>query len=151
TAEPTRGVQLALLLLGAGGLLTFALAVAARAGFAFPLEWMEGASLDHALRLLAHRPLYAAPSAEFIPYLYPPLTYVPFAIAVAVLGPTLPAARCAALVCSGLALLAIGRGAARGAGSAAIGWAAAGLFAIGYGYTGAFLDLVRVDACFVLL
>ena len=117
----------------------------------WPLEWMEGASLQHAERLLAGRPVYAAPSAEFVPYLYPPLAYVPMALAVALLGPTLPAARAASLACTLLALLLLGRACRRASDSAAAGWAAAGLFATGFGYAGAFLDLARVDACFVLL
>ena len=61
-----------------------------------------------------------------------------------------PRAR-ASVACTALALLAIGRAVARGSGSLAAGCAAAGLFAIGFGYAGAFLDLARVDACFVLL
>jgi hypothetical protein len=138
------------LLLGACGLCAFAFSMGARAGFAWPLEWMEGASVQHAQRLLHGRPLYAAPSAEFIPYLYPPLAYVPMALAIALFGPTLLAARAASIACALLALWLIGRIAARAAGWRA-GWVAAGVFAIGFGYTGAFLDLARVDACFVML
>jgi len=140
-----------LLLLSAFGLCTLAFTVAARAAFPWPLEWMEGASLQHALRLLRGQPLYGAPSAEFIPYLYPPLAYLPMAISAALLGASLPAARLASIACAAFAIALIGRAAARAAGASSAGWAAAGLFALGYGFTGAFLDLARVDACFVLL
>jgi hypothetical protein len=147
----TRWPSSLLLLLSAFGLCTLAFTVAARAAFPWPLEWMEGASLQHALRLLRGQPLYAAPAAEFIPYLYPPLAYLPMALSAALFGPSLPAARLASIACAALAIALIGRAAARAAGASSAGWAAAGLFALGYGFTGAFLDLARVDACFVLL
>jgi hypothetical protein len=145
----TRGLRAWVLALGAVGLSCFALTIAARAGFAWPLEWMEGASVQHARRLLQGQPLYAAPSAAFVPYLYPPLAYVPMAAALWAFGPTLVAARAASLGCALGSLLLVARIA--GAAGARSAWAAAGLFAIGFGYAGAFLDLARVDACFVLL
>jgi hypothetical protein len=140
-----------LLLLSAFGLCTFAYTVGARVLFPWPLEWMEGASLQHALRLLRAEPLYDAPSGDFIPYLYPPLAYVPMALSAALFGATLPAARLASIACSLAAAALIGRAASHATGAPSAGWAAAGLFALGFGYTGAFLDLARVDACFVLL
>src|SRR5690242_13555717 len=70
-------VRMLLLLGGAIGLGTFALTVAQRVGFPFPLEWMEGASLQHALWIARGKLPYAAPSAELIAYLYPPLAYLP--------------------------------------------------------------------------
>jgi hypothetical protein len=148
---PAVWVRAVLLALAGLGLSTFALTVAGRIAFPWPLEWMEGASLQHALRLLAGEPLYAPPSAAFIPYLYPPLAYLPVAGAAALLGPSLPVARAVSLAASLAAMLFVGRAAQRASGHAAAGWAAAGLFAIGFGYGGAFLDLVRVDAVFVML
>src|SRR5690348_1839440 len=41
--------------------------------YPYDLEWMEGGMLCHALRLLEGKPIYAAPSVDFIPYLYTPL------------------------------------------------------------------------------
>ena len=135
-------------LLGLGTLLA---TLAARVPFEYPLEWMEGTSLTHALRLLRGEPLYAAPSAEFVPYLYPPLSYVPFAGAAALLGPTLPAARVASVLCLLGTLALLGRAGARAGGSWLCGLVTAASFALGFGFAGAFMDLVRVDACFVLL
>ncbi len=164
-----RALQLAMLALSAAALITFGWTVAGRIGFAWPLEWMEGASVQHALRLLHGEPLYPAPSAAFIPYLYPPLSYLPMALSLRVFGPSLPAARLASLGCSLLSLWLLGRAAARTArdatsvasphaagadatpACAACGWLAAATFALGFGYTGAFLDLARVDACFIML
>jgi hypothetical protein len=132
-------------------LLTLLLGVLGRVFSPWPLEWMEGASLQHALRLLRGEPLYATPSADFIAYLYPPLGYLPMALTTSVLGPTLPAARLASVACTLGTLWLTGRAASRLGTGPLAGLCAAGLFAMGYGYTGAFLDLARIDACFVLL
>jgi len=154
-AEPAstldRALQVTLALLSAAGLFTLLSSTALRVGFPFALEWMEGGSLAHALRLLQGQPLYAPPSATFIPYLYPPLAYVPMALSVAALGPTLVAARLPSLAFTLLSLVLVGRTAGRAAGHPLAGWLAAGVFGMGFGYTGAFLDLARVDACFIAL
>jgi hypothetical protein len=128
-----------------------ALTVLQRIAFPYPLEWMEGASLVHALRLFAGDPLYVAPSGEFIPYLYPPLGYVPLGLTSVLFGATLPIARLGAVVCLLVTLLCIGRAGQRLGGSMLSGLIASATFALGFGYTGAFLDLVRVDGCFVML
>ncbi len=47
--------------------------IARRLTFRYELEWMEGGMLGHALRLLRGEPIYAAPTADFIPFLYTPL------------------------------------------------------------------------------
>lgn len=134
-----------------GAFATLLIDVAGRAAYPWPLEWMESASVQHALRLSHGLPLYAAPNAEFIPFLYPPLAYVPMALSTTLFGATLPAARLASIACSALTLVLIERSAMRALGDRVAGVAAAGLFAAGFGYTGAFMDLARVDACFVLL
>src|SRR5262245_61190946 len=65
-----------------------------------PVEWLEGAFAAHSLRVLAGQPIYVAPSAEFIPNLYPPLAYAVQALAMKVLGPGLPAARWVSVLCT---------------------------------------------------
>lgn len=139
------------LLFGAVGLGTLMLTVAARVACPWPLEWMEGATLQHALRLLTGQPLYPAPNAEFVPYLYPPLAYLPMALSTAALGPSLVAARVPSLLAFAGVLLLVARASIRDGQDRLTGWLAAGMFAAGYGYTGAFFDLARVDALFVLL
>ncbi len=54
-------------------LALLATAIAGRVRYPFDLEWMEGGLLHHALRVQQGKPLYVAPSIEFIPYLYTPL------------------------------------------------------------------------------
>ena len=61
---------------------TLLLTLAGRVGFAWPLEWMEGGTLQHAKWLLEGKSLYASPTAEFIPYLYPPVSYLPISASV---------------------------------------------------------------------
>jgi hypothetical protein len=46
---------------------------AARFGYGYDLEWMEGGMLVHAYRMVRGLPIYRAPSLDFIPYLYTPL------------------------------------------------------------------------------
>jgi hypothetical protein len=48
-------------------------AIGGRVGYPYDLEWMEGGMLHHALRLQTGEGIYAAPSIDFIPYLYTPL------------------------------------------------------------------------------
>jgi len=134
----------------AAGLLTLLMTCAYRVGWPYPLEWMEGTSLQHALWLARGELPYAAPSAELIPYVYPPLAYLPPALASSLLGPSLPVARALSLACTLGTLTLLGVASARLARSRIAGLFSAGLFAYGFGYGGAFLDLVRVDALFVL-
>ncbi|MEO6775210.1 MAG: hypothetical protein ABI467_19755 [Kofleriaceae bacterium] len=50
-----------------------AIAIGGRVSYPYDLEWMEGGMLHHALRIQEGHSLYAAPSIDFIPYLYTPL------------------------------------------------------------------------------
>lgn len=63
------------LLLGAVHLGFFAFVVVQRFRYPVELEWMSGGVWDHVARVMHHEPLYAAPDAGFIAYLYPPLHY----------------------------------------------------------------------------
>ena len=58
--------------LGAVALLSLAWIFIRRVGWPYDLEWMEGGVLCQALRIKAHEPIYAAPSIDFIPFLYTP-------------------------------------------------------------------------------
>lgn len=138
------------LLLAFVGLGNLAVAIAGRLFSPWPLEWIEGLTLVHALRLLGGEPLYAPPAAEFIASIYPPLAYLPMALSVSVFGSSLTAARIPSVLATLLALILVARVTARVGGGRLAGLLAAGVFALGYGYCGAFYDLARVDALFVL-
>src|SRR5258706_7971383 len=53
----------------------FIYSVARRLGYPYELEWMPGSVLDHVERVRAGLPVYAAPTTQWIPYLYTPLYY----------------------------------------------------------------------------
>lgn len=125
--------------------------IALRIASPWPLEWMEGASLHHALRLLHGQPLYGPPSAEFIPFVYPPLAYVPVAAGISVFGPSLWVGRLVSVLALAGSLACVFATLRRTTGSEAMGCWGAGVYGLGFGYTGAFSDLVRVDSVFMLL
>lgn len=147
-SAPLRAVCYAL---AACGLSLLALTIAARIGSIWPLEWMESASLQHALLLWSGEHVYIPPSADFIPFVYPPLSYLPMALSSRLFGPSLIAARVPSVLALALSLWCIGRTLARETDEPAIGWLGAGLYALGFGYTGAFADLARVDSLFIAL
>ena len=68
-----RRLRQLVVLLALSWALLLAVVVVARITFPLELEWMEGGSLHHALRLLRGEPLYGAPSVDFVPFLYTPL------------------------------------------------------------------------------
>lgn len=117
----------------------------ARLSYPYDLEWMEGGMLVHAWRLRAGLPLYAEPSADWIPYIYPPL----YPALLALLGTVLPLdyalGRGISLLgtgAAGLALVLLLRRAGAGMGLALGGLAA---FLSTFEDSGAFFDLVRAD------
>ncbi|WP_394848847.1 hypothetical protein LZC95_15505 [Pendulispora brunnea] len=61
------------LLVGVVHLILLLWVIAERRRYGIELEWMSGGVSDHIERILMGKPLYVAPSAEFIPYIYPPL------------------------------------------------------------------------------
>jgi hypothetical protein len=114
-----------------------------RIGYGFDLEWMEGGMLVHVDRLRNGQGLYVPPSADFVPYIYPPL----YPWVLSILGEP--------SYFSGRLLSILGTLAAMGASVAAlrqerISWpfslAPVLLYATCYEDSGAFFDLVRSDA-----
>lgn len=133
------------------GLAVLGATIGLRIANPWPLEWMEGASLQHALRLLQGEPIYAAPTSAFIPFVYPPLAYVPVAASAWLFGPSLWVGRPVSVLALAGSLVCLFATLRRTTGSAATGCWGAGVYALGFGYTGAFGDLVRVDSVFMLL
>ncbi len=112
----------------------------------FDLEWMEGATLVTGMRARDGLPFYTLPSADYVPFIYPPL----YAWILGAMGnvATLdyPLARGFSLACTGVASLALLAG-ARGAGARwPLAWGAVGLFLASWVEGGTFYDLVRTDA-----
>ncbi|MCP4036969.1 MAG: glycosyltransferase family 39 protein [bacterium] len=139
------------LLLSLVSFAVFVWIVMQRAFHPFELEWMEGGSLQHLVRLREGLPLYGAPSLDFVPYPYPPLYYyaaIPFA---SVFGSGFLALRAVSILASfasaffvfSLVRLETRRG--------ALGLVAAGLYLATYRISGAYMDVARLDSFFVAL
>lgn len=114
-----------------------------RLDFPFDIEWMEGGMLVHALRLRQDLPLYAAPSPDWVPYIYPP--FYPWLISI--FGePSYLTGRSISLVgtllAAGAAVFALWREGR----SPLWGVVAAGLYMGCFDESGTFYDLVRTDA-----
>ncbi|MEZ4382485.1 MAG: glycosyltransferase 87 family protein [Nannocystaceae bacterium] len=138
-----RGVELLALAWAAALALVFA----ARITYPLELEWMEGGSLHHALRLLRGEAIYAAPSIDFVPFLYTPL-YPGLLALLASLGLPLGLAlgravsvAAVAAIAAGLWRLVAAEGKPRAHRAAAVG-----LFLAGYVFAFRWYDVARADA-----
>jgi 4-amino-4-deoxy-L-arabinose transferase-like glycosyltransferase len=140
-----------LLLLGsaAAALWQWLRLVLPRLRYSGEIEWMEGGSVAHVLRLLDGKPLYVEPSLDFVPFIYPPLYYwiaAPFA---SLSGAPLASLRAVSVVATlgtlGLLVLFF----VRRRGDWVAGVASAGLFASTFPLSGSWFDVARVDALFL--
>ena len=124
---------------------------AGRWSYPYDLEWMEGGMLVHAWRLLHGRPLYPEPGPDFIPFVYPPgqASLLAFLANLFPLGA--PLGRATSIVASLGAAGSLVYALRRVSGRWVPGWFAAGLFLTGYRFSGAFYDLVRIDALSICL
>jgi 4-amino-4-deoxy-L-arabinose transferase-like glycosyltransferase len=133
---------LAVFLIPLGRFLYVALS---RFNYPFDLEWSEGGMLLHAQRLLAGQPIYAAPSVDFISFMYPPAYYALLAAMFRIGGVGYAGARLCSIAAT------VGTGAliawiARRAGNTlplALAWG--GLWFSCFSLSGFFFDLARVD------
>ncbi len=56
-------------------LAVFYVVAIGRVDYPFDLEWMEGGTVDHVIRVLNGQKLYVIPSPDFVPYIYTPFSY----------------------------------------------------------------------------
>ncbi|HEX4461111.1 MAG TPA: glycosyltransferase family 39 protein, partial [Polyangia bacterium] len=139
--------------LAAAALAVGALAwlIARRIAYPYDLEWLEGATLWHAQRLVDGQPIYVAPSLAFVPHPYTPLYPWLLALIGRVFGVSYVVGR-ALSVAAFAGALAIGwRFCRRLGASAALATAALAIPCAAYVPTGAWIDLVRVDSVWLLL
>lgn len=131
--------------------LILAVVFVLRIGFPLELEWMEGGSLQQAFRVQQGLPVYGPPSADFVPFLYPPL----YPALLAALGWLLPLgyglARAVSIVAVIATCVALWRLCRLEQKPIAHRAAAIGLFLSGYVFTFRWLDLARGDALFLAL
>lgn len=151
TPEPSRLLWWAALACSVAAVAWFLWAVSQRLPYPHELEWMEGALGDHAWRVANGLPLYSAPTAEHLPFLYAPLL---FWLGAALIGcgiDEITALRLVATACSIGSAMLIGHWVRREVGRVVPGLVASGLFVAGYGWLAWWYDLARNDSLFVLL
>ena len=116
---------------------------AQRVVYPWDIEWMEGGMLVHVYRLQNDLGLYVRPSADFVPYIYPPL----YPWLMSILGePSYALGRSVSLVgalAAGLAAVAACRQEGAGWG---LSLGALGVWISLYDESGGFYDLIRADA-----
>lgn len=116
----------------------------------FELEWMEGATAVHVLRLLEGMPLYVRPSVDFVPFAYPPLYYylsLPFAW---ITQDVLLSARIISVCATAGTMVALFMMMRRDSGVVG-GIVSAGAYAGAYALSDGWFDLGRVDALYIYL
>jgi hypothetical protein len=148
------------LVLAASAFVVLARVFGSRLGYPLDLEWMEGGTLTHALRLARGQPLYAQPSVDFVSFLYTPLYPALLALLSKLFGLSYVLGRSVSILSfsGSLALLvAAVRGAARPyeseelrAVATASGLLGAAAVCLAFPFCGAFYDLVRCDSLWLL-
>ncbi|MEI9476833.1 MAG: glycosyltransferase family 39 protein [Deltaproteobacteria bacterium] len=153
TREPlvSKALTAAIVICGLVYILVYMAIVSQRIQYPFELEWMEGGSLDHVLRILAGKQIYVAPSIEFVPFMYTPVYYYVAALFSWVIGPGFLPLRLVSFLASLGCLWVIFWWVKRETGRAVPGVVAASLFAATYRIGGAWFDLARVDSLFLFL
>jgi hypothetical protein len=128
----------------------FAYVVAARFAIPIELEWMGGTVLDHVERVVQGKPIYTAPTVDWIPFLYTPLYYWVSGTLARVV-PILVACRVVSIAAT-LATSALVWRLSRRLGATHL-WAiaAVGCFYGAYSLTGYWYDLERADALCVAM
>jgi hypothetical protein len=121
-----------------------------RLKYPFELEWMEGGMVGHVWRVLQGKPLYVAPSIDFVPYLYTPLYYYASALVAHATGIGFLPLRIVSVAASagiaGLVFFLVHRQ-SRSLYAAFMGMA---FFLATYKISGSWLDIARVDSLYTL-
>jgi hypothetical protein len=132
-----------------------------RLSYPLDLEWMEGGTLTHALRLGRGEPLYAEPSVDFVSFLYTPLYPAVLGVLAKVFGLSYVLGRAVSILAfSGALVLLVAavRGVARQYESEELpalattaGLLGAAAVCLAFPFCGAFYDLVRCDSLWLFL
>ncbi len=122
-----------------------------RMPYPFDLEWLEGGMLAQVRRVLHGQPLYVAPSLSYVPFDYTPLYFMVAAFPARLMGEQLEALRLTSIAASLGCFAFIALIVRREGGSVAAAALGAGLFAATYRLSGAWLDIARPDALFLML
>jgi len=122
-----------------------------RMAYPYELEWMEGGMVDEVRRILEGKQLYAAPTVDYVPYVYTPGFFYVAAGFARLLGigflPLRLVSFLSSLGCFGVLFLIV----RRETGDSALGLIAAGLEAATFHISGSWFDIARSDSLFLLL
>ena len=118
----------------------------ARWNHPYDLEWMEGGMLVHAFRLNEGLPLYSAPEADFVSFVYPPGYASVLALVSTFTGLDYGPGRMISIVSTLTAAALITALVARHGRSWLLGLCGAALYLGCFNASGGFYDLVRPDA-----
>ena len=143
-----RALALAAAALAVGALVWL---IAQRLAYPYDLEWLEGATLWHAQRLVDGLPLYPPPSLDFVPHPYTPLYPWLLAQLGRLFGVSYVVGRALSVAAFAGALVVGWRFCRRLRVSRALATAAMAIPCAAYVPTGAWIDLVRVDSLWLLL
>jgi hypothetical protein len=131
-----------------------------RLSYPLDLEWMEGGTLVHALRLGRGQPIYAEPSVDFVSFLYPPLYPAVLCALSKIFGLSYVLGRAVSILAfygALVFLVAAVRGIARQyeseelrAVATTAGLLGAAAVCLAFPFCGAFYDLVRCDSLWLL-
>ncbi|HWF43342.1 MAG TPA: hypothetical protein VG537_01745, partial [Candidatus Kapabacteria bacterium] len=119
--------------------------------YPYEVEWMEGAMMDHVMRILDGKPIYTAPTIDFVAWLYPPLYYYAVAAAMKVLGAGWFAARFVSIASTLLTASLLSLITKRITANWLLAFFMFALYIATYHATGFYFDIVRNDAFFVAL
>jgi hypothetical protein len=150
-----RGALAAVALLSLAHLAQLCYVISQRIFFPFDVEWLEGAMLCSALRVLEGHALYAEPSAEFISLLYTPLYPALLAGLASIWDLSYGLARSVSVVCFGSTLFILAwtvyRESEHRFSGFLLGLVPIGVIAAAFPLTGAWYDLARSDSLCLLL
>jgi 4-amino-4-deoxy-L-arabinose transferase-like glycosyltransferase len=132
-------------------IVTYLLVALLRMGYPFELEWMEGASVDHVMRVISGEKLYVAPSLDFVPFIYTPLYFYVSALVSKVVGTGFFPLRLLSFLSSLGCFLIIFLWVRRETKSGFAAIIASSLFAATFRISGAWFDVGRADSLFLLL
>jgi hypothetical protein len=119
--------------------------------YPYEIEWMEGAMLDHVVRILAGKPIYSAPTIDFIPWLYPPLYYYAVALVAKIVGIGFFAGRIVSFISTLITAGLMGWMVHRITQNRVFAFLTIALYFATYHATGYYFDIVRNDAFFTAI
>ena len=137
--------------IGGAYVLLFLFAAILRLVYPYEVEWNEGAVLDHAIRVIAGKPIYAVPSLDFSAFVYTPFYYYVTALAMKIGGVGLWSGRLISILSTLATSVIAGRIVKRESSSSMLAFTSIALYLAFYHMTGFFYDIVRMDALALLL